>query len=194
MKHRKRHHQGFTLVELMVCLAVISIAAAIGVPSFLNQLPDLKLKGAARDLYSSMQKARLLAVKTNTRHSIVFTPGAPGSYQIINIGPDAVFGTADDSAVQAPMDLGAYGYGINYGCGSTTRNATSSGGKFPSDFISYRNNMVTFGSDGMLLNAGTVGYVYLTNVANTCFALGTPTTTGHVVLRRWYTASWQDTN
>jgi prepilin-type N-terminal cleavage/methylation domain-containing protein len=41
---------GFTVVELLVVLAVLAIFFAIGVPNFMSWIPKYRLKSAARDL------------------------------------------------------------------------------------------------------------------------------------------------
>lgn len=64
--------KGFSLVELMVAVGIISILAAIGVPGIMNNLPALRLRTAARELYADMQRAKMLAVKTNREVSMTF--------------------------------------------------------------------------------------------------------------------------
>jgi prepilin-type N-terminal cleavage/methylation domain-containing protein len=61
MKHAKRHQAAFTLVEIMIVVAVIALLAAIAVPSFLRArkrsqasriLNDLRMIDSAVDQYA----------------------------------------------------------------------------------------------------------------------------------------------
>ncbi len=77
---------GFTLVELMVVIAVISIMAAVGTASIIKYLPDLRLNKSARDLQSAMQFARLKAVKENAHVVINFVTGSDNYYAFVDNG------------------------------------------------------------------------------------------------------------
>lgn len=56
-------HRGFTLVELMVSLVVLSILLAIGIPSFKSIIADQRVRAATTDLQSALTLARVEAVK-----------------------------------------------------------------------------------------------------------------------------------
>ncbi len=79
-----KNRSGFTLIELMVVIAIIAILSAIAVPSIMAWLPNMRLKAAARDVYSNIQRARVEAVKRNTCITIKFTtvvyPTTGGGY------------------------------------------------------------------------------------------------------------------
>ncbi len=88
MSKNLQKSSGFTLIELMIGIGIISIMTAIAVPAVMNWLPKYRLEAAANDLRSNMQKAKLEAVKRNTDVIIIFTTGAyvpagsVGSYQV----------------------------------------------------------------------------------------------------------------
>ena len=56
-------NQGFTLVELMVTLAVAAIILAIAAPSFSQMIRDHRLITTANDFMGTMQLARSEAIR-----------------------------------------------------------------------------------------------------------------------------------
>jgi type IV fimbrial biogenesis protein FimT len=69
MKHAAHPRAtGFTLLELMVTLAVLGILLGIAVPSFQSSLTNSRLTTAANDLVGALQAARSEAIKRNATH------------------------------------------------------------------------------------------------------------------------------
>ena len=195
----KIKESGFSLPELITVIAVLGILAAIAVPTSSSFLPNAKLKSAARNLYSNLQLAKLTAIKQNTACAIVFDSGvSPGRYFVCSDpgvngnwdGPAAMGG--DDVVVKA-IDMTVYGSNIDYGSG-TAADDIPGGGAPPADVITYAApaDVAVFSHTGTVLNPGASGsYVYLSNNRGTTYGIGTPSTAGGVILRRWINGGWE---
>ena len=70
---------GFTVVELIVSIAVAMILAGIAIPNFLSWLPGLRLSGAALQIATDLQLARMKAITQNTSYTVSFNISA-GTY------------------------------------------------------------------------------------------------------------------
>jgi type IV fimbrial biogenesis protein FimT len=55
--------QGFTIIELIVTIAVLAILAAMAIPSFTDMMERQRLINATEAVYSDLQNARSEAVK-----------------------------------------------------------------------------------------------------------------------------------
>ncbi len=60
-------HRGFSLIELLTTLAVISILLFIGVPSITKVASNHKVQNATQDLLTAIQTTRTLAVMKHKR-------------------------------------------------------------------------------------------------------------------------------
>ncbi len=76
------HSSGFTLIEVMVVVAVLAILLGIAAPSFQSMLDKRRLIGAAEQLYADLQYARSEAIKRNASVTVSFSPGTNWCYGI----------------------------------------------------------------------------------------------------------------
>ena len=56
---QQKKHRGFTLLELMIVLAVISVLGALTVPKMMTVVNDISLRYAASDLSASAVERRV---------------------------------------------------------------------------------------------------------------------------------------
>lgn len=63
---------GFSLIELLIVVGIISVIGAVGTPSLLSQLPDYRLNGAARTVSSTLQFAKMSAASAGKEYRVEF--------------------------------------------------------------------------------------------------------------------------
>lgn len=71
---------GFTLIELMIGVAILGILASIAFPSFQAMIRDSQTRNAAEAITNGLQKARGEAVARNT--NVEFVLGAGSSWMV----------------------------------------------------------------------------------------------------------------
>ncbi len=67
-----RKNSGYTLTELMVTIAVIAILASLAIPNFIAWLPNYRLRSGAEEIQSTLQLARVTAIKENATATVTF--------------------------------------------------------------------------------------------------------------------------
>jgi len=99
--------RGFTLLELMVTLAIAAILASIAAPSFKGLIESQRVRSASNELISSLNFARSEAVTRNTDISVTQASGGWTSGWTVNNGTtvlravDSVTGIAVSSAISS---------------------------------------------------------------------------------------------
>jgi len=121
--------RGYTFIEILVVIGIIGLILAAIYPSILNTLETRGLENSARDILTTMQRAKFQAVKTKLNHRVGFlndqgvwyyfieredTPGTwttmpgfirkevPTKFNIVVNYPDLV-GTPDKGVVFSPL-------------------------------------------------------------------------------------------
>jgi Tfp pilus assembly protein FimT len=84
---RRKDSAGLTIMELIITLAVLGTLIALASP-LINQFSSgYKLRGAAREVATDLQFARLLAVKENNAFQVVINSN---SYQVVRVSDGLV--------------------------------------------------------------------------------------------------------
>ena len=151
---------GFTLVEILITIAIIGIVAAIAIPNFLTVLPKWRAKSAATDLFSNLQLAKMTAIRQGRDCSVTFSTG-PDQYQI--------------SLLNKTVSLATYGSGLQFR------------GPAP-QFTTFETSPLTFNSRGMLTSSQ--GYTYFTNADQNVYYRAGATSAGVVVLQKLEGGQW----
>jgi type IV fimbrial biogenesis protein FimT len=66
------HMKGFTLLEMLIAMAILAIIISVAVPSLSGFSANQRLIGAAEQVFSHLQQARSEAVARNTRVFVNF--------------------------------------------------------------------------------------------------------------------------
>ena len=82
-----RRRRGFTLIELVMAIALLAILMMLGVPAFSTYIQNARLRSAAENFYAGVQMTRAEAVRRNTTVQIVLTsdPGVDASANTDNL-------------------------------------------------------------------------------------------------------------
>ncbi len=76
------NRSGFSLVELMVVIALLGIIAAVGTPALLSMKAKSSVRADARDVFSTFKYVQSEAVKRSENIRILFDSPAPGDYTV----------------------------------------------------------------------------------------------------------------
>ncbi len=94
-------HAGFTLLDLMMAMAVIAIVAAIATPRYANALTRYRAEAAARRVAADLALARQTAKSTSSSRTVQFD-AADDSYVISNVRELDTAGTMYRVQLQDP--------------------------------------------------------------------------------------------
>ena len=132
-------NKGFTLIELMIVIAIFGILSAIITPSFLSWRDRSKVKGDATELRAVFESAKLRAIKHNTNAVVAFPDTT--SYQ-------AFVDNNDNGALDAGEDI-IVARTLSPGVTMTT--------------ITFVGNDMAFNSRGMANGPNSTGRVIMTS-------------------------------
>lgn len=175
----RKKESGFSLIELLVIIVIIAILAAIAIPGFSAWLPNYRLRQAARDVYSNLQRAKVGAIKTNQNWGVFFDQ-ANEKYELYSLGADGLWGGGDDTLQNITVNLSDY-EGVVFGNGIAANDIDN---EVFGPVITYDTNPVAiFTPRGTVPNTG---YIYLANAKGSVFGVGTPSPAGVISIKKYY--------
>lgn len=71
-KNQDSAHRGFTLIEILVVLILMSLILGISTVFFADTLPKAKQRATAREIIATIKYARNLATSKNERQGVTF--------------------------------------------------------------------------------------------------------------------------
>lgn len=105
--------RAFTLVELMISLALVGILAGVGTPYVLANLPTYRVNAAVRQVMGDLRLARTLAVERGVHAFLVFDQAAV-AYTLV-LDTDATPGVSPGDDVVKTVALGELYRGVAFG-------------------------------------------------------------------------------
>jgi len=75
----RRRREGFTLLEMVVVIAIIGIMAAVSAPKLEQYFSNQRARDAARDVANAFRIAQAEAIRTGDPHIVYLTAGNPAA-------------------------------------------------------------------------------------------------------------------
>jgi prepilin-type N-terminal cleavage/methylation domain-containing protein len=85
LSRRRDEVRGFTLLELLMVVAIFSIVSAMAVPALMSSSAQIQLASATRQVERELQQARMRAVRGDRTIRIRFNCPGAGQYRMVEV-------------------------------------------------------------------------------------------------------------
>ena len=101
-----RNSSGFTLIELIIAMAVFAILAAIAIPNYIGWLPKRHLQSSAVAVQAAINLAKITAIRENTDVVLTFDPANESYLAFIDTDEDGSQDTGERTIRNKRMSPG----------------------------------------------------------------------------------------
>lgn len=104
--NRLSNTNGFSLIELLIVIAVIMLIAAIAIGGFQRMMTDMSLRATATNINGLIHQARIQAVKDNKAYTLktVAAAGANGVVLYVDLNNSGAL-DAGEPSIQLPKNI-----------------------------------------------------------------------------------------
>src|SRR5574337_604286 len=108
--------KGFSLIEMIVVIAIIAVLAGITIPVYIGMKPSIRLSGATRQIMGDLMWARMQEISQNNEIKISLLADNH-RYNILD--DDDGDGTIDSGEVTITKDIHDEYYDVNFSTADT---------------------------------------------------------------------------
>jgi prepilin-type N-terminal cleavage/methylation domain-containing protein len=173
--------RGFSLLELVVAIAIMLTIAAISVPVFSNIFTDCCIKAVTWEITGMIKEARQLALEAKY-YAISFDPATGKVSLLSGRGKDEEWNTGDDIVVRS-FRLADKGGGLFFGHGAY--------GPVPG--LAAAPDGITFASNTLVCNpelTGNAGTIYIRSIRGQAVAITVNSRDFAWTIRKWGRSGW----
>ncbi|WP_306533013.1 GspH/FimT family pseudopilin [Geobacter sp.] len=109
--------RGFTIIEVMIAVAIMAILVAVALPPFVDWRNTLGYRQTARGMTAMLREARSLTITRNQQHMVVFKPNS-SSYTLLR--GNQAYNTQETGWTQVQTQKSPANTAIRSGSGGTS--------------------------------------------------------------------------